>query len=65
MTRMDCTALIVKLNLRLCDYSDEYILVSGRIIITGGRSDTTAENKKTDTRKKKEYLKIVHYLLNA
>ena len=39
---------IVMLNSSLCNCSDVYIPVSGKIIITRGPSDTAAENKRTD-----------------
>ena len=33
-----------------CDYSDTYILVNGRITITGGPENTTDANKRRDER---------------
>ena len=38
MTNMKCKPPIVELNLRKCDYSDAYILVSGSISV----ADTSA-----------------------
>ena len=41
-----------------------YILVSGTIRTFGRPDDATEANKRADEREK-EYLKIMHYLLNA
>ena len=53
------------LKSRLCDYSDAYILVKGRIIITGAGDDAAA--KQEDGRNKvvifKNCVKIVLHLL--
>ena len=41
----------------LCDYSDTYLLVSGRITITGAPSHATDTNKRTDERNKEVIFK--------
>ena len=40
------------LKLSLCDFSDTYMLVNGRIIITRGPENTTDANKRKDERSK-------------
>ena len=45
----------------LCDYSDAYILVKETVTVP----DTSAADAATNNTNKKQYLKIVHYLLTA
>ena len=48
----------------LCDYADAYILVNGRITITGAEAD--AATRQTDEKKiRVQHLKILRHLLNA
>ena len=47
---MEDMELIVIINLELCDYSDAYILVKGRITITGAGAD--AAERQADERNK-------------
>ena len=51
-------------EVKLCDYSDSYMLVNGNITVTGGPEDPTPANKKTD-KSNKRLIKTVHHLLNA
>ena len=45
----------------LCDFSDAYIIAKGNITV----NNTAAQGATANNANKKEYLKIVHYLLNA
>ena len=49
----------------LCDYSDAYVLGSGRITITGGPENATMQINEQTKEIMKYYLKIVHHLFNA
>ena len=53
------------LKLRLCNYSDAYILVKGTITITGGPAAADEAVKRAKQRNKGEIFKIVHHSLTA